>query len=308
MCSLTKRVPSLDIRAWRTPTTATILRIVTQSRRPSGSRRRPARSSRCSSMPGRGRLSGMPSKKRAAALVKWYESGMPVGVHPFRAVRPYRNWAITRATKALDRARMRLARHFHFIREIPMFVHYEVRARVGAWNDKWVSARGRSERAAAVDTASLLCAAWATSPIRAPPASRACAARRSARARLPGGSLMPRARAHTCTHSSAARHCNQIMLTSMLRADLGRLALRRATSNKSKSRSKKGTSEAASHAKSSPKSPSGTPTTAVDAEAGEVTAQALLVLAVAHTEAAGAVLYLKRGDGGCSARDVELEI
>ncbi|KAJ7469166.1 hypothetical protein FB451DRAFT_1368750 [Mycena latifolia] len=29
------------------------------------------------------------------------------------------------------------ATHFHFIREIPMFVPYEVRANVGAWDDKW---------------------------------------------------------------------------------------------------------------------------------------------------------------------------
>ncbi|KAJ7435193.1 hypothetical protein FB451DRAFT_370737 [Mycena latifolia] len=28
--------------------------------------------------------------------------------------------------------------HFHFIREIPMFARYEVRASVGAWDDKWI--------------------------------------------------------------------------------------------------------------------------------------------------------------------------
>ncbi|KAJ7469237.1 hypothetical protein FB451DRAFT_1136520 [Mycena latifolia] len=106
--------------------------------------------------------------KRAAALEKWYESRMPVGVHPFRAVWTYKNRATpddcdfllhlsnSSYPKALDRARMRMAlntfpnflrcggwaplaaTHFHFIREIPMFARYEVRASVGAWDDKWI--------------------------------------------------------------------------------------------------------------------------------------------------------------------------
>ncbi|KAJ7469142.1 hypothetical protein FB451DRAFT_1560152 [Mycena latifolia] len=94
--------------------------------------------------------------KRAAALEKWDESRMPVGVHLFCAMWTYRNWAITRATpKALGRARMRTtihtfpnssrcggwaplaATHFHFIHEIPMCARYEVRPSVGAWDDKW---------------------------------------------------------------------------------------------------------------------------------------------------------------------------
>ncbi|KAJ7469214.1 hypothetical protein FB451DRAFT_1177198 [Mycena latifolia] len=62
----------------------------------------------------------------------------------------------TGCTQALDSARFRLAlatfpnifrcggwvplaaTHYHFIREIPMLSRYEVRASIGAWDDKWI--------------------------------------------------------------------------------------------------------------------------------------------------------------------------
>ncbi|KAJ6596285.1 hypothetical protein DFH09DRAFT_973431 [Mycena vulgaris] len=106
--------------------------------------------------------------RRAAALEAWYESQMPVGVHPFRQLWTYSSWASpdhcdfmfhlsnSSYAMALDAARFRVAiatfpnflrcggwaplaaTHYHFIREIPMFSSFEVRVSVGAWDDKWI--------------------------------------------------------------------------------------------------------------------------------------------------------------------------
>ncbi|KAJ7692548.1 hypothetical protein B0H17DRAFT_982075, partial [Mycena rosella] len=111
-------------------------------------------------------FSGRVEKK--AALEAWYEARMPVGFHPLREVWTYKSWAspddcdfllhLSNSSygKAMDCARFRMAietfpnflrcggwaplaaTHYHFIREIPMFAPYEVRASVGAWDDKWI--------------------------------------------------------------------------------------------------------------------------------------------------------------------------
>ncbi|KAJ7469156.1 hypothetical protein FB451DRAFT_1400716 [Mycena latifolia] len=113
-------------------------------------------------------------EKRAAALEAWHEARMPVGVHPFRKVWTYASWVSvddsdfnlhmsnSSYAKALDSARFRLAlatfpnifrcggwvplaaTHYHFIREIPMLSRYEVRAPIGAWDDKWPAAASAS--------------------------------------------------------------------------------------------------------------------------------------------------------------------
>ncbi|KAJ7469136.1 hypothetical protein FB451DRAFT_1560147 [Mycena latifolia] len=98
---------------------------------------------------------------RVAALDKWYGSRIPVGLHPVRSVRIglvppddcdfLLHLSNSSYPQALDRARMRMAihtfpnflrcggsaplaaTHFHFIREILLFVPCEVRA----WDDKW---------------------------------------------------------------------------------------------------------------------------------------------------------------------------
>ncbi|KAJ7692573.1 hypothetical protein B0H17DRAFT_933988 [Mycena rosella] len=105
---------------------------------------------------------------KKAALEAWYETRMPVGFHPLREVWTYKSWASpddcdfllhlnnSSYGKAMDCARFRMAietfpnflrcggwaplaaTHYHFIREIPMFAPYEVRASVGAWDDKWI--------------------------------------------------------------------------------------------------------------------------------------------------------------------------
>ncbi|KAJ7469181.1 hypothetical protein FB451DRAFT_1255982 [Mycena latifolia] len=107
-------------------------------------------------------------EKRAAALEAWHEARMPIGAHPFRKVWTYASWvsvddsdfnlhmSYSSYAKALDSSRFRLAlatfpnifrcggwvplaaTHYHFIREIPMLSRYEVRASIGAWDDKWV--------------------------------------------------------------------------------------------------------------------------------------------------------------------------
>ncbi|KAJ6552160.1 hypothetical protein B0H10DRAFT_2180932 [Mycena sp. CBHHK59/15] len=107
-------------------------------------------------------------KQRELALDRWYESKMPIGEHPFRKVLTYRSWASlddsdfnlhmsnSSYAKALDAARFRLAldtfpsifraggwvplaaTHYHFIREIPMLSKYEIRASIGAWDEKWI--------------------------------------------------------------------------------------------------------------------------------------------------------------------------
>ncbi|KAJ7167165.1 hypothetical protein C8R43DRAFT_877555 [Mycena crocata] len=106
--------------------------------------------------------------KRAVAREAWFESGMPIGEHPFRRVWKKTSWVsldqsdfnlhMSNSSYAttLDAARFRLAletfpnvflcggwaplaaQHYHFIREIPMLTSYEVRATIGAWDDKWV--------------------------------------------------------------------------------------------------------------------------------------------------------------------------
>ncbi|KAJ6596255.1 hypothetical protein DFH09DRAFT_1357389 [Mycena vulgaris] len=105
-------------------------------------------------------------EKRAAALERLYESRMLIGVHPFRKMlmcgwkhrrqRLQLHMSNSSFAKALDVARFRLAletfpsllrcggwiplaaTHYHFIREIPILSRYEVRASIGAWDDKWI--------------------------------------------------------------------------------------------------------------------------------------------------------------------------
>ncbi|KAJ7079451.1 hypothetical protein B0H15DRAFT_933532 [Mycena belliarum] len=108
------------------------------------------------------------SRTKAAALEAYYSARSPVGLHPLRMVATdtYRatpddcdfllHLSNSSYAKAMDRARFRLAvntfpnfmrcggwaplaaTHFQFIREIPMFAPYEVRASVGAWDEKWI--------------------------------------------------------------------------------------------------------------------------------------------------------------------------
>ncbi|KAJ7135210.1 hypothetical protein C8R43DRAFT_1021381 [Mycena crocata] len=111
-------------------------------------------------------LSSKDKKKRAVQA--WYEKRMPIGVHPFRTVWSYGDWvglddsdynlhmSNSSYGKTFDRARLRLAlatfptlfrcggwaalaaTHYHFLREIPMLTGYEVRASIGAWDEKWI--------------------------------------------------------------------------------------------------------------------------------------------------------------------------
>ncbi|KAJ7068872.1 hypothetical protein B0H15DRAFT_958133 [Mycena belliarum] len=108
------------------------------------------------------------SRTKAAALEAYYSACSPVSLHPLRMVATdtYRatpddcdfllHLSNSSCAKAMDRARFRLAvnpfpnsmrcggwaplaaTHFQFIREIPMFAPYEVRASVGAWDEKWI--------------------------------------------------------------------------------------------------------------------------------------------------------------------------
>ncbi|KAF7324608.1 hypothetical protein MKEN_00502100 [Mycena kentingensis (nom. inval.)] len=102
------------------------------------------------------------------AVQNWHESRMPIGVHPLRKVWTYK-WSVgihdsdfllhmsnSSYAATLDRSRMHLAlatfptllraggfaplaaMHYSFIREIPMFARYEIRASVGAWDQKWL--------------------------------------------------------------------------------------------------------------------------------------------------------------------------
>ncbi|KAF7337355.1 Peptidase A1 domain-containing protein [Mycena sanguinolenta] len=108
-------------------------------------------------------------EQKRAALRAWYESLIPIGLHPFRAEWKY-DWRVgfddsdfnlhmsnSSYAKALDSTRMRLAlatfpnvfrcggwcplaaTHFHFIREIPMLSTYQVRVTIGAWDNKWLT-------------------------------------------------------------------------------------------------------------------------------------------------------------------------
>ncbi|KAK7001718.1 peptidase A1 domain-containing protein [Favolaschia claudopus] len=106
--------------------------------------------------------------KRLEALRDWYEKDQPIGVHPFRKEWGYRHWvgpddadfylhmSNSAYPKIMDIVRFQLApvsfpnlfrtggwvalaaTHFSFVREIPMFSTYEVRASIGAWDDKWL--------------------------------------------------------------------------------------------------------------------------------------------------------------------------
>ncbi|KAJ7469095.1 hypothetical protein FB451DRAFT_1478925 [Mycena latifolia] len=97
------------------------------------------------------------AKKRAVALEARHEARMSVGLHPFRKVWNYASGM------TVDAARFRLAlatfpnffrcvgwvllaggsalaptTHYDFIREIPMLSRSELRAFIGAWDEKWI--------------------------------------------------------------------------------------------------------------------------------------------------------------------------
>ncbi|KAJ7473163.1 hypothetical protein B0H11DRAFT_2037461 [Mycena galericulata] len=108
------------------------------------------------------------TERRREALEAWYEGHMQIGEHPFRKVwtRSLRvrldqgdfNMHMSNSSYAqvLDAARLRLAlsafpnifrcggwvplsaTYYHFIREIPIFSKYEVRASIGSFDDKWL--------------------------------------------------------------------------------------------------------------------------------------------------------------------------
>ncbi|KAK7053533.1 peptidase A1 domain-containing protein, partial [Favolaschia claudopus] len=110
----------------------------------------------------------LPKAKRREALRAWYEKDQPIGVHPFRKEWGYKHWvgpddsdfylhmSNSSYPKIMDIVRFQLApvsfpnlfrtggwvalaaTHFSFVREIPMFSTYEVRASIGAWDDKWL--------------------------------------------------------------------------------------------------------------------------------------------------------------------------
>ncbi|KAK7027822.1 peptidase A1 domain-containing protein [Favolaschia claudopus] len=110
----------------------------------------------------------LPKSKRLEALRDWYEKDQPIGVHPFRKEWAYKHWvgpddsdfylhmSNSSYPKIMDIVRFQLApvsfpnlfrtggwvalaaTHFSFVREIPMFSTYEVRASIGAWDDKWL--------------------------------------------------------------------------------------------------------------------------------------------------------------------------
>ncbi|KAJ7747132.1 hypothetical protein DFH07DRAFT_889281 [Mycena maculata] len=106
------------------------------------------------------------TKKKAVEA--WYEGQMQIGEHPFRKVWTRSSWvrpdqsdfnlhmSNSSYAEVLDAARLRLAlsafpnifrcggwvplsaTHFHFIREIPMLSHYEVRVSIGSFDEKWL--------------------------------------------------------------------------------------------------------------------------------------------------------------------------
>ncbi|KAJ8521906.1 hypothetical protein ONZ45_g1417 [Pleurotus djamor] len=105
---------------------------------------------------------------KAALDAKWWEAAAPVGANPLESMVKYTTWASvddsdfnihlsnSSYAKALDSARFHgamkwfplffknggwsplAATHYHFIREIPMFSKYEIRVRIGSWDDKWM--------------------------------------------------------------------------------------------------------------------------------------------------------------------------
>ncbi|KAF5392948.1 hypothetical protein D9757_001354 [Collybiopsis confluens] len=108
-------------------------------------------------------------KARARGVAGYVDRTSPVGIHPFDFKVIYRsrvsvdesdfNMHMSNSSypKILDFTRTKMATHlfphflragghvpiasthFHFVREIPMFAKYEVRAGIGAWDEKWAS-------------------------------------------------------------------------------------------------------------------------------------------------------------------------
>ncbi|KIK67851.1 hypothetical protein GYMLUDRAFT_36635 [Collybiopsis luxurians FD-317 M1] len=106
-------------------------------------------------------------KARARGIAGYIDRTSPVGVHPFAFKVIYRsrvsvdesdfNMHMSNSSypKILDFTRTKMATHlfphflraggvvpiasthFHFVREIPMLAKYEVRAGIGAWDEKW---------------------------------------------------------------------------------------------------------------------------------------------------------------------------
>ncbi|KAF4585082.1 hypothetical protein EYR40_001918 [Pleurotus pulmonarius] len=98
----------------------------------------------------------------------WWDSVSPIGCNPLQDTVTYTSWSSiddsdfnlhlsnSSYAKALDSGRFKAAlqwfpqffrlggwcplaaTHYHFIREIPMLAPYEVRVRIGAWDDKWM--------------------------------------------------------------------------------------------------------------------------------------------------------------------------
>ncbi|KAJ4491953.1 hypothetical protein C8J55DRAFT_251322 [Lentinula edodes] len=105
--------------------------------------------------------------ERARRIARYIDKTSPVGVHPFDFEVIYRsrvsvdesdfNMHMSNSSypKILDFTRTKMATHlfphflraggvvpiasthFHFVREIPMLAKYEVRAGIGAWDEKW---------------------------------------------------------------------------------------------------------------------------------------------------------------------------
>ncbi|KAJ3798152.1 hypothetical protein GGU11DRAFT_820983 [Lentinula aff. detonsa] len=106
-------------------------------------------------------------RKRARRIAEYIDRTSPVGVHPFDFKVIYRsrvsvdesdfNMHMSNSSypKILDFTRTKMATHlfphflraggvvpiasthFHFVREIPMLAKFEVRAGIGAWDEKW---------------------------------------------------------------------------------------------------------------------------------------------------------------------------
>ncbi|KDQ23283.1 hypothetical protein PLEOSDRAFT_1048928 [Pleurotus ostreatus PC15] len=107
-------------------------------------------------------------KLKDKADAEWWDSVSPIGRNPFQDTVTYTSWSSiddsdfnlhlsnSSYAKALDAGRFQAAlqwfpqffrlggwcplaaTHYHFIREIPMLAPYEVRVRIGAWDDKWM--------------------------------------------------------------------------------------------------------------------------------------------------------------------------
>lgn len=105
------------------------------------------------------------SRRREA---EWFESLIPLGANPFELMGTFKsrasidesdfNWHLSNSSyaKTMDSTRFKFglemwpnffrlggwvplsATHFHYLREIPMLSKYEVRATVGAWDQKWL--------------------------------------------------------------------------------------------------------------------------------------------------------------------------